>query len=74
MKVPEPKKCTGGYKLQLRLGGVSKMIYGATAKDCKREAEAVKAAYLAGKLPIEQPTGKTLSQLIEAYCAKKATY
>lgn len=50
MKVPEPRKLkSGSYFIQLRLNGVSVPVTAATAKECKRQAELVKAEHRSGK-------------------------
>ena len=44
MKVPAPRKLpSGSWFIQLRLGGESIPVTAATAKDCNREAAAIKA-------------------------------
>ena len=50
MKIPEPRKLkSGNYFIQLRLNGTSVPITAATAKECKRQAELIKAEHRAGK-------------------------
>lgn len=50
MKVPEPRKLkSGNYFIQLRLNGVSVPVTASTAKECKRQAELIKAEHRAGK-------------------------
>jgi len=72
LKVPTPKKCPDGYKLQLRLNGTSVMVYGSTAAECRRNAELTKAEHRvhhtvtsAGKL--------TLRESIDLYISAKSS-
>jgi len=74
VKVPEPRKLSSGkWFIQLRLGGESVSISDFDRKKCIREAQAIKAEYLAGKRVIEkQPKKlKTISQDIDSYIKNK---
>jgi len=49
MKIPEPRKLkSGSYFIQLRLDGVSVPVTASSAKECKRQAELIKAEHRAG--------------------------
>ena len=49
MKIPEPRKLkSGSYFIQLRLNGVSVPVTASTAKECKRQAELIKAEHRSG--------------------------
>lgn len=69
MKVPEPRKLkSGNYFIQLRLNGVSVPVTAATAKECKRQAELIKAEHRAGKrVAQEHKSDPTLGQAIDSY-------
>lgn len=78
MKVPKARKLSSGtWFIQLRLGGQSIPITGADEKTCRRNAQAVKAEWLASKrLPEkaeseQQPAGPTLAEAIDKYIADK---
>lgn len=72
MKVPEPRKLnSGNYFIQLRLNGVSVPVTASTAKECKRQAELIKAEHRAGKRQIQAQTDVTLRQAVDAYIAKR---
>lgn len=72
MKVPEPRKLpSGNYFLQMRLNGVSVPVTAPTAKECKRQAELIKAEHRAGKRLVEAKTPKTVGELIDDYIAKR---
>lgn len=65
MKVPEPRKLSSGkWFIQLRLGGESVSISDFDRKKCIREAQAVKAEYLAGKR-VEKSEAKATSLTLE---------
>lgn len=73
MKVPEPRKLnSGNYFIQLRLNGVSVPVTASTAKECKRQAELIKAEHRAGKRQIQAQTA-TLKQAMQAYIDKYET-
>lgn len=75
MKVPKPRKLKSGmWYIQLRLGGENIMVHGTTEKKCIKEAQLVKAEYLAGKRKPVIPEEKklpTLSQAIDSYISKR---
>lgn len=72
MKVPEPKKLpSGNYFIRLRLNGVSVPITKPTYKECKREAELIKAEHRAEKRVVASSGSLTLEKAIEKYCADK---
>lgn len=73
MKVPAPRKLkSGSYFIQLRLNGVSVPVTAATSKECKRQAELIKAEYRSNKRVIaaEEASTPTLKSAIEDYIAK----
>lgn len=73
MKVPEPRKLpSGNYFIQLRLNGVSVPITAATAKECKRQAELIKAQHRAGKQTVSAAGDITLGCAIENYVSSKS--
>lgn len=73
MKIPEPRKLkSGSYFIQLRLDGVSVPITASTAKECKRQAELIKAEYRTGKRRIVS-SDATLGELIDKYISKYET-
>ena len=75
MKIPKPRKLpSGSWCVQLRLGGESVTITRSSQKDAIRDAQLIKAEYLAGKrLPVqkEPPAAPTLSACIDAYIARR---
>lgn len=74
MKVPEPRKLnSGNYFIQLRLNGVSVPVTAPTAKECKRQAELIKAEHRAGKRQIQAQTDAlTLGSAIDNYIAARS--
>ena len=73
MKVPDPKKLkSGNWFIQLRLGGVSVPVTASTAKECRRQAQLIKAEHLAGRRDILPASGMTLSNAIDAYINKRS--
>ena len=71
MKVPEPRRLpSGSWFIQLRLGGESIPITAATEKECRQQAQLVKAEHLAGKRAVQR-SELTLRQACERYIAKK---
>lgn len=71
MKVPTPTKTAdGSYRVQLRLGGKSIYVYGATAAECRREATAIKADHATGRV-VQRRCDTTLSSAIDRYIAKR---
>lgn len=70
MKVPEPRKLkSGNYFIQLRLNGVSVPVTASSAKECKRQAQLIKAEHMAGKREI-QKTEQTIGDLIDKFTKK----
>lgn len=68
MKVPEPKKMpSGNWFIQLRLDGVSVPVTRATAKECKRAAELIKAEHRSKKRTVKKGDASTLREAIQAY-------
>ncbi len=77
MKIPEPRKVSSGkWFIQLRLGGESINISDYDKKKCIREAQAIKAEYLAGKRVPKDTTQEnpaiTLDEAISNYCKIKS--
>lgn len=73
MKIPKPKKmATGGYRIQLRLGGVSVPVTAETEKECVRKAEVIKAEHRAAEGSVQlSKTNKTLRAAIDDYIASR---
>lgn len=72
MKIPEPQKTkTGYYYIRLRLGGQSIPVYAKTAKECRHEAEKIKAAYLADQRLPNARADLTLGEALERYITAK---
>lgn len=72
MKIPEPRKLpSGSYNIQMRLNGVSVSVTRPTAKECKREAELIKAEHRAEKRVVTASGNLTLEKAIEKYCSDK---
>ena len=71
MKVPEPRKLSSGkWFIQLRLGGESIPV-----SDYSKQAQLIKAGYLAGKrqkAAEQEPEVPTLQQAVDNYIAKRA--
>ena len=76
MKVPEPRKLSSGkWFIQLRLGGESIPISNYSKKECVKQAQFIKAEYLAGKrqkAAEPEPEAPTLSEAINHYIAKRS--
>lgn len=76
MKVPEPRKLSSGkWFIQLRLGGESIPVSDYSKKDCIKQAQFIKAEYLAGKrqkAAEPAPEAPTLSEAIDSYIAKRS--
>ena len=71
MKVPEPRKLKSGtWFIQLRLDGVSVPVTASTAKECKHQAELIKAEHNTGKRAVERAK-PTLSVAIDKYIEKR---
>ena len=70
MKIPEPRKLkSGSYFIQLRLNGVSVPVTASTARECRRQAELIKAEHRAGTRVVRG--AETLGQAIDAYIDKR---
>ena len=69
MKVPEPRKLkSGSYFIQLRLSGVSIPVTADTAKECKKQAELIKAEHRSGIRKFSKSSRTiTLDDAIEGY-------
>ena len=70
MKVPEPKKLkSGSYNIYMRLGGENISITRNSKDVCKREAQLIKAEYLAGRrIAVNREVKElTLQELQERY-------
>lgn len=69
MKVPEPRRLpSGSWFIQLRLNGVSVPVTASTAKECKRQAELIKAEHRSNKRVVEASEAKlTVAQAIDRY-------
>lgn len=76
MKVPEPRKLpSGSWFIQLRLGGESIPVTSTSKQICIKEAQAIKAEYLAGKRapkPEPLPEAPLLTVAIDNYIDKKS--
>lgn len=77
MKTPKPRKLpSGNWFIQLRIGGESIPVTAATAKDCTREAAAIKAEWLARKRLPEKPDeptqALTMTASIDEYIKRKS--
>lgn len=72
MKVPEPRKLNSGkYFIQLRLNGVSVPVTASSAKECKRQAQLIKAEHMAGKALTPRSVNElTLQQAMTQYINK----
>lgn len=71
MKIPEPRKLkSGNYFIQLRLNGVSVPVTASSAKECKRQAQLIKAEHMAGTREVRKKN-PTLSQAIDKYIEKR---
>lgn len=74
MKIPEPKKLpSGNYFIQLRLYGKSVPVTAVSAKECKRQAELIKAEYQAGRRVVGVYGEKiSLADAIDRYIDKRS--
>ncbi len=76
MKVPEPRKLSSGkWFIQLRLGGESVSISDYSKKECLRQAQLIKAEYLAGKRQKQKnpaPESPALTEAIDRYIAQRS--
>lgn len=67
MKLPTPtKQASGAYAIRLRLGGKSITVTGATATECRRQAQTVKAEHMSGKV-LQRRCDITVTQAIDNY-------
>lgn len=76
MKVPKPRRLpSGSWFIQLRLGGESIPVTSTSKQVCIKEAQAIKAEYLAGKRapkPEPLPEVPLLTVAIDNYLDKKS--
>lgn len=76
MKVPEPRKLpSGSWFIQLRLGGDSIPVTARSKTTCIKEAQSIKAEYLAGKRKPKEPESKssyTLTEAIDNYISVRS--
>lgn len=71
MKVPKARKLQSGtWFIQLRLGGKSVPITAQTEKECKRQAELIKAEYRMGKFKVSSPNNMLLIDACNEYISK----
>lgn len=71
MKVPTPKKTKNGmYRIQMRLGGVNRYVYGITSTECKNKAALLKSRWLNGEQLERKTADITLKTACEQYIAK----
>ena len=69
MKLPKPVKLkSGAYRIQLKLGGKSVMVYGETEAQCRRNATLVKSEHLSGRV-LQEKCRYTVTQAIDKYIA-----
>lgn len=77
MKVPNPRKLKSGtWFIQLRLGGESISVSAKTKKECEKQAQYIKAEYLAGKREKrwsepEKPQSLTLNEAMDKFIASR---
>lgn len=76
MKIPEPRKLSSGkWFIQLRLGGESISVSHYSKKECIRQAQCIKADFLAGKRQAATepvPAVPTLFEAIDRYIDKRS--
>lgn len=71
MKVPEPRRLpSGSYNIRLRLGGEEISITRPTARECRNEAQLIKAEHRAQKRIISPAQDRTLGELMQLYLDK----
>lgn len=71
MKIPTPRKLpSGSWFVQLRLGGESIPITAATEKECRHQAQLIKAEHVAGRRRRAR-SELTLREVCKAYIARK---
>jgi integrase len=69
MKLPKAVKLKSGvYRIQLKLGGKSVMVYGDTEAQARKQALLVKSEHLAGKV-VQTKCRYTVTQAIDKYIA-----
>lgn len=67
MKVPTPRKQASGlWVINLRLNGKTVTVHGDTEAECRRNATAIKANHLTGKVRVNKCT-TTVSEAIDKY-------
>lgn len=72
MITPKPRRLpSGNWNVRMRLGGESISITEATEKACTRQAQMIKAQYLAGSRS-ERGSARTLGQAVDAYIDAKS--
>lgn len=75
MKVPKAKKVSSGrWFIRLRLGGENISVTADTEKECTKQAQYIKAEYVAGKREKQKESveSPTLSQAIDQYIEDRA--
>jgi len=73
MKVPEPRKLSSGkWFIQLRLGGESISVSDPDKKECVRQAQFIKAEYLAGRRKRAGEEAPTLSAAMGSYIIQRS--
>lgn len=73
MKVPKARQLpSGAWFIQLRLGGQSIPITAEREKDCIRQAQLIKAEYLAEKEPRRKREPVTLQEAVEKYITSRS--
>lgn len=71
MKLPKAVQLkSGAYRIQLKLGGKSVMVYGDTEAQCRRQATLIKSEHLSGKV-VQRKCNFTTMQAIDDYVASK---
>jgi len=71
MKLPKPIKLKSGvYRIQLKLGGKSIMVYGETEARCRQQAALIKSEHRAGAV-IQTKCRYTVSDAIDKYIADR---
>lgn len=67
MKIPKPQKLkSGAYRIRLQLNDKAIMVYGSTKAECKRNATAIKADHMTGRV-IQTKCTLTVTQAIDKY-------
>ena len=73
MKIPTPRKLkSGNYFIQLRLNGVSVPITAASATECRRRAELIKAQHLAKASVISKGSDMIIGDAIDEYISNNS--